>query len=72
MKKDLDAAIAHYRQALQINPELALAHNNLGMALRSKGQSVEAVEHFRHVLRIEPDNQQARRNLQELQATEQK
>ena len=34
---DLDGAIAEYRKALAINPDLADAHNNLGVALEAKG-----------------------------------
>ncbi|MGB2889909.1 MAG: tetratricopeptide repeat protein, partial [Candidatus Acidiferrales bacterium] len=36
-KKDWDAAIAEYREALRLNPKNADAHRVLGAALRDKG-----------------------------------
>jgi protein O-mannosyl-transferase len=56
-------AIEHFRQALQINPNLASAHNNLGLALAAQGQMQAAVEHYREALRINPDHANAHYNL---------
>ena len=35
----VDEAIAHYRKALEIKPDFAEAHNNLGAVLAGRGQS---------------------------------
>ena len=34
---DLDEAIACYRRALELKPDYAVAHNNLGNAFRTRG-----------------------------------
>ena len=38
-----DAAIASYRKAITLQPNSAQAHNNLGNALKDKGQLDEAI-----------------------------
>lgn len=68
-----DEAIAECQKALKIKPDLAAAHNNLGVALiRSKqggGTALrqksidEAIGHYRAALQIKPDFMQARSNL---------
>ena len=68
-----DEAIAECQKALKIKPDLAAAHNNLGVALiRSKqggGTALrqksidEAIGHYRAALQIKPDFIQARSNL---------
>jgi tetratricopeptide (TPR) repeat protein len=44
--KRVDDAIAQYRRAVQIDPQLPLAHLNLGRALVEKGETSEAMECF--------------------------
>ena len=51
----VDEAIAHYRKALEIKPDYAEAHNNLGLALAGRGQVDEAIAHYRKALEIKPD-----------------
>jgi len=41
----------------------AVAHNNLGLALTSKGELAEAADSFREALRIQPDFAEAHVNL---------
>ena len=36
---NFDAALARYREALAINPDLAEGHNNLGATLKELGQA---------------------------------
>ena len=43
-------AIGHWRQALQIKPDYAEAHYNLGYVLVDQGQTTEAVEHYQKAL----------------------
>ena len=45
-KGTVEDAIVHYKQALQINPDYAEAHNNLGVALFQSGSVDEAIVHF--------------------------
>ena len=59
----LDEAIAHYRKALEINPDYAEAHNNLGLALADRGPTDEAIAHYRKALEIKPDYAEAHNNL---------
>jgi tetratricopeptide (TPR) repeat protein len=58
-----DEAIAHYQQALQINPGYAVAHYNLGIALFRKGKVDEAIAHYQQALQIKPDYAEAHNNL---------
>jgi len=58
-----DAAIAQYRQALEINPDFVLARSNLGAAFDQQGDTDQAVAQYRMALAIQPDNAQIRVNL---------
>jgi Flp pilus assembly protein TadD len=40
---------------LRIKPDQAMVHNNLGLALHTKGNTADAITHFRQALRIQPD-----------------
>ena len=63
MRGQTDEAIAHYRKALHINPNDALAHCNLGVMLAKNGSVDEAMDQFRETLKIKPDYPGARENL---------
>ena len=56
-------AIPHYEQALQLNPNYAEAHYNLGVALAQQGQWPEAIPHFERALQLKPDYAEAHYNL---------
>ena len=58
-----DEAIAHFRAALDLHPDLAYAHNNWGIALARQGKWEEAIEHYRGALRIAPDSAESHLNL---------
>ena len=58
-----DAAIAEYRAALRIQPDLAAAHANLGIALQAKGDLDEAIAEYRTVIRLCLDYAAAHTNL---------
>jgi len=49
-----DEAIREYKEALRINPELAEAHLNLGIALKAKEDMEGAIREFREALKINP------------------
>ncbi len=62
-KGNADAAMAHYQQALRINPDYAQAYNNLGITLFQKEKVDEAIANYQQALKIEPDFTQAHENL---------
>ena len=51
----LDEAVACYRRALELKPDFAEAHNNLGNALKDQGKLDEAVACYRRALELKPD-----------------
>ena len=51
----VDQAIAVYREAIQINPDLAEAHFNLGNILFAQGDNEEAIAEYRQAIRAKPD-----------------
>ena len=59
----MDDAIARYQKTLEISPDFADAHNNLGNAYRSRGRIADAVAEYRRALAIDPANTRARTNL---------
>jgi len=52
----LDEALAGYRRALELDPELALAWNALAMALEKKGDLDGAIEAAERLVRLDPDD----------------
>lgn len=58
-----EEAAIHYRGIVELSPEYAEAHNNLGNALDRLGDSAEAESHFREALRLKPDFAFAHHNL---------
>src|SRR5437660_8804547 len=53
-KKSWDEAIANYHKALALVPNDALAHYNLALALKYKGDARQAAEEFEASLRLKP------------------
>jgi protein O-GlcNAc transferase len=54
-KGNVDDAIPHFKRALDIGPESAEFHTNLGIALAKKGQLADAIPHFQRALALSPD-----------------
>ena len=50
-----DDAVRAYREALALDPKLAIAWNGLSMALKSKGDLDGAIEAGRELVALEPD-----------------
>ena len=50
----VDRARALYLRALQLNPQLAETHNNLGLLLHSSGDVQTAVQHYKQATLISP------------------
>jgi tetratricopeptide (TPR) repeat protein len=59
----LDEAIGHFQAALQLKPDSANAHNNLGSAYSRLGRVPDAIGEFRTALRIRPEFALALNNL---------
>ena len=57
------AAIAHYREAMKIDPSSFYVHNNLGNSLAACGQFAEAIAEYREALRLKEDYASAHNNL---------
>ncbi len=60
---DLKIAIADFRKALSLKPDLVQARANLGATLAAAGQMDEAIEEDGRVLEIAPQNEAVRMNL---------
>lgn len=50
----LDEAIAHYREAVKMNPAFVHGHCNLGKTLVIAGQASEGIAHLREAVRLKP------------------
>ena len=59
----LAEAIACYRRALELKPDYAEAHNNLGTTLQAQGKLAEAIACYRRALELKPDYAEAHNNL---------
>ncbi len=60
---DLARAEAAFRKVVKRSPQLAAAHNELGVLLFTRGDKTEAVAEFQEALRLEPGNAKMRANL---------
>ncbi|MDX1406023.1 MAG: sulfotransferase [Woeseiaceae bacterium] len=49
-----EQAIAEFARALQLKPDFAEAHNDLGDVLRNIGHFKAAIDHYRQAIRIKP------------------
>jgi tetratricopeptide (TPR) repeat protein len=56
-------AIAHYREALRINPNDVDANNNLGNILAKSGKYDEAIGHYFQALKADPEDAKGYNNL---------
>ena len=63
MKGDDQAALAHYTEALRLNPGYYKAHYNLGNVLYRQRRYEEAEAHFAEALRLNPGYADAHYNL---------
>lgn len=58
-----DEAIAHFREALRMNPRLVHAQNNWGIALARQSKWEEALQHYEEALRLNPGYAEAHLNM---------
>ena len=59
----LDDAIACYRRVIELDPKLAAAHNNLGIALKHQGKLDEAIACYHKAIELDPKLAVAHYNL---------
>ena len=59
----LDAAMVHYRTALELDPDCAEAHNNLGIILAGRGEVEDAIAQYQRALELKSDYADAHNNL---------
>jgi Tfp pilus assembly protein PilF len=62
IRRDYDAAVQEYAKVAALKPEFAEAYNNLGVALKKKGELGQAVANFDRALELRADYREARSN----------
>ena len=62
-KKQYDAAVPAWKQALALAPEDPRGHNNLGVALVATGKYDDAIAEYRKSLELNPSSSQTHNNL---------
>ena len=67
-RDELEQALQECELAIELDPNLADAHNLRGIILEQIGRKEEAILAYRESTRLAPDFQQARENLQDLEA----
>jgi tetratricopeptide (TPR) repeat protein len=65
-ERRLPEAIRADEKALQLAPDYALAHNDLGGILRQMGRTDDALPHFRRATELEPDFGEAHYNIADI------
>ncbi|GEM_PF-1095580 len=58
-QRDLLRAVRYFRKSLTLNPQLALAHRNLGLMLSLLGKPRQAAFHLQQALRLDPADSMA-------------
>jgi len=57
-----EEAAKHFAEAIKVDPNLAEAHYNLGLALHNQGKHAEATEHFKTAAKLAPKNEMIQRS----------
>ena len=58
-----DAAIDHYKQALNLKPDYDDAYNNMGLAQYAKGDLDASITSYQQAIKIKPDNAELHMNM---------
>jgi tetratricopeptide (TPR) repeat protein len=66
---EVSDSLAHLQKALEIEPNLADAHYNLGNTYLQMGQANKALSHYQRALEIEPNDTEALNNMAWVLAT---
>lgn len=67
---DIDGAIEAYEKAVQLDPDDAVAHNNLGLLLEKKGYQQKAMRQFERADKLANIEQKFMNRLDELEGNE--
>ncbi len=62
-RKQFAAAAVEWSKALNLQPDTASAHYNLGLCLFQSGRTPEAIEHYGRALELSPEYPEAHNNL---------
>ena len=62
-REEWDKALSAFQRALDSTPDLASAHNNLGILLKEKGQVEKALSHYRKAVDLDPASAEIYNNL---------
>ena len=60
---NLDESLAYFRRAIELKPNFAEAHNNLGLALQQQEKYEEAIAVWQRCVQIAPEDSVARHML---------
>jgi len=66
-QEQYDIAIRHYKEAIKLYPEYAIALNNLGNVYEKKQLVSQALECYRKTLEIEANNKVAKKRVESLE-----
>lgn len=66
-REQYDLAIRHYKEALKLHPQYAIANNNLANAYEKKTMDAKALETYKETLQYAPENKIAKRRIESLQ-----
>ena len=61
-----EEAIVKYERAIEVRPDFADAHFNMGVALELAGRLEEAKQRYAEAARLDPSNDEARRRMSSL------
>lgn len=64
-KREYEKAVGEFKKAINLQPDMAEAHNNLGYCYRKLGSLDESLKHYHRALRIDSTLEQAREYLGE-------
>ncbi len=56
-------AVSHFREAIRLDPSMAIAHSKLAMSLMRVGKPQEVIEHLSEAARLAPDKPEVLNNL---------
>jgi Flp pilus assembly protein TadD len=64
----VEEAEAQFAEVVRLRPDLAKAHQYLGLALAKEGKLNQALTEFNIALQLNPTNELARKNIKQLES----
>ena len=62
-KKNFEQALVNYKKSLEINPDYAEGHNNLGVTFYKLGKFIESIDSYHRAIKIKPNFAKSYNNL---------